>query len=130
MMLGVSEGKQYVMERLINAKAPGPKYFHFPNNEFKGYDQLYFRGLISEKKMPKMVRGQMVQVWQNIAQDKRNEPLDLRVYNLACLHSINPNWQAYKEAIRGIKSAEKPQITAENKPKKQHGCVKKSQVEV
>lgn len=130
MLLGVSEGKQYVMERLINAKVPGPKYFHFPSNEFKGYDQLYFRGLISEKKMPKMVRGQMINVWTNIAQDKRNEPLDLRVYNLACLHSINPNWQAYKEAIRGIKAAEKPQEKPENKPKKQYGCVKKSQVEV
>ncbi len=130
MMLGVSEGKQYVMERLINAKAPGAKYFHFPSNEFKGYDQLYFRGLISEKKVPKMVRGQMVRVWTNIAQDKRNEPLDLRVYNLACLHSINPNWQAYKEAIRGIKAAETPQEKQKNKPEKQYGCVKKSQVEV
>jgi len=130
MMLGVSEGKQYVMQRLIKVKDPGPQYFHFPNNELRGYDQIYFRGLIAEKLEPKTVNGKIVHVWKNVSVDGRNEPLDLRVYNLACLYSINPNWKAYKLAVWGEKS-----IAAEEKPppkqaKKQYGCVKKAQISV
>ena len=37
----------------------------------------------------------MIQViWEPISRDIRNEPLDLRVYNLACLKSLLPhiNW--------------------------------------
>jgi len=130
MMLGVSEGKQYVMQRLINVTNPGPAYFHFPNNELSGYDQLYFRGLIAEKLMPKKVRGQMVKVWENIATDGRNEPLDLRVYNLACLYSINPDWKAYKAAICGENTVANSKEKAGQTSKKQYGCVKKSQVAV
>jgi len=129
-LLGVSEGKQYVMQRLIQIDQPGPKYFHFPKDDQRGYDQIYFRGLIAERLMPKNVRGKIVRVWQNVSKDKRNEPLDLRVYNLACLHSINPDWEAFKRAVfgdeKGVKPLEKPQKAA----KKQYGCVKKSQVSV
>jgi phage terminase large subunit GpA-like protein len=130
MMLGVNQGKDYVMQRLTGVTAPGPGYFHFPDDEKRGYDQLYFRGLISEKKEPVVVHGRTIYAWKTISDDARNEPLDLRVYGLACLHSINPNWEVYKAAVLS-------KITggnAENKPpkvvKKQYGCVKKSQISV
>lgn len=130
MMLGVSEGKQYVMQRLIDVTAAGPMYFHFPDDTRRGYDQLYFRGLISEKKQQKRVRGKLVWVWENVTKDGRNEPLDLRVYGLACLYSINPNWKAYKSAILGEKRPEKSVESTKNQSKKQYGCVKKTQIEV
>lgn len=130
MMLGVSEGKQYVMQRLIEVTSPGPMYFHFPEDDRRGYDQLYFRGLIAERRKPKNIRGKRVLVWENIAKDGRNEPLDLRVYNIACLYSINPNWQAYKEAVSGKARAENPGQKKDKASDKRHGCVKKSTIEV
>ena len=91
-MLGTDSGKQYVMDRL-SIEEPGPKYFHFPLDKSdsvsvqltRGYDEFYFKGLISETKEPRRKNGVLVYQWVNIAKDKRNEPLDLRVYNLACM---------------------------------------------
>jgi phage terminase large subunit GpA-like protein len=119
-MLGVDSGKQHVLDRLLIEK-PGSKYFHFPIDDSRGYDQIYFKGLIAEKLVRRRAKGVTVLVWENISTDGRNEPLDLRVYNLACLQSINPNWAAYKEAVLGIKALEKPA----KETKKQYGCVKK-----
>ncbi|MDT8901846.1 phage terminase large subunit family protein [Anaeroselena agilis] len=124
-MLGVNEGKEYVMQRLINVNKPGPMYFHFPDDDRRGYDQLYFRGLIAEKKEPKTVKGRKVMAWKNVSPDGRNEPLDLRVYNLACLYSINPNWAAYKAAVLGIKAVESAPKNKPENTKKRYGCVKK-----
>lgn len=147
-LIGVDNGKQYVMDRLSIEK-PGPKFFHFPkDNEqaakiqeviqqagvplpeilfLRGYDRFYFKGLIAEQLVPRTVRGKRVMVWENVSKDKRNEPLDLRVYNLACLHSINPDWSAYKNIILGTKPAPN---TAEKPPKEGqkagYGCIKKS----
>ena len=69
----------------------------------------------------------MVTVWENIAKDKRNEPLDLRVYNLAALRLLKPNFEALekrlKEVATGIKTTPKP---INNASKKQYGCVKRA----
>ena len=51
-MLGVDDGKQQIMNRLTIDK-PGPMFFHFPEDEEgimqnRGYDNLYFRGIVSE----------------------------------------------------------------------------------
>lgn len=133
-ILGVDSGKQYVMDRL-SIEAPGNKYFHFPLDKnddgvslpevllLRGYDRFYFKGLIAEQLVPRTIKGRRVMVWENVSTDKRNEPLDLRVYNLACLHSINPDWQAYKNIISGTKA-----VNAEpEKPRKQaYGCIKKA----
>ena len=91
--LGVNDGKQQVMTRL-GLEKPGQQYFHFPLDDDhlgkRGYDQLYFKGIIAEQR--KVVhRGGMIQViWEPVKRDIRNEPLDLRVYNLACWKSVQP----------------------------------------
>lgn len=121
-IIGVSSGKQHVMSRLTNENI-GEQYFHFPVNDGLGYDDIYFKGLLAEKLVPKIVKGQKVLVWQNVAKDKRNEALDLRVYNLACVQSINPNWQKLQETIAGVKPAK-------SKAKKNHyGSVKRSDID-
>jgi len=96
-ILGVNDGKQQVMTRLGSEKK-GPQYFHFSVDDShmgqRGYDQLYFKGIIAEQRKVTR-RGGMIQVvWETISRDIRNEPLDLRVYNLACLKSLLPhiNW--------------------------------------
>ena len=91
--LGVNDGKQQVMTRL-GLEKPGAQYFHFPvDDKFlneRGYDQLYFKGLIAEQRKVVRRNGMVQVVWEPIKRDIRNEPLDLRVYNLACFKSVLP----------------------------------------
>lgn len=128
-MLGVDSGKTTTMQRL-KIKKPGPKYCHFPVHEDRGYDQIYFKGLISEKQVFRKVKGQTVTSWENIAKDKRNEPLDLRVYNLAALSLLKPNFEALgkrlKEVSGGVAAVKDSPKTGQKTPKKQYGCVKKA----
>ncbi len=104
MILGVDDGKQQVMNRLA-IKEPGAGYFHFPLDgdelvNYRGYDQLYFKGIISEHKKQVKRNGTLHTVWETTA-GVRNEPLDLRVYNLACMQSCKPDWEQFKEALNG-----------------------------
>ncbi|MDU5735414.1 MAG: terminase gpA endonuclease subunit [Veillonella sp.] len=102
-MLGVDDGKQQVMNRLA-IDEPGAKYFHFPlDEEFlgtRGYDELYFKGIISEHKKKVKRKGVIHEIWEPTA-GVRNEPLDLRVYNLACMNSIHPDWDRLAEVVKG-----------------------------
>ena len=102
-MLGVDDGKQQVMNRLA-IDEPGDKYFHFPlDEEFlgtRGYDELYFKGIISEHKKKVKRKGVIHEIWEPTA-GVRNEPLDLRVYNLACMNSIHPDWDRLAEVVKG-----------------------------
>ena len=119
-MLGVDDGKQMIMSRLsINEK--GPRYFHFPldgdkNIEHRGYDQLYFKGIISEQKKIIKKGGQIREVWDQIDKTVRNEPLDLRVYNLAAMQSCNPNWERLYDLLNSKKN--KKSAGKNSKPKK------------
>lgn len=127
-MLGVNDGKQYIIQRLKDVTAPGPEYSHFPDDDRRGYDKAYFKGLLSEQLEKKIVKGRLVQVWKNIAADKRNEPIDLQIYNLACLRAINPDWSVYEallsengqEPVNG-KAAGKAENS--NDEKTVYGCI-------
>lgn len=134
-MIGTDSGKQYIMDRL-SIEEPGPKYFHWPLDESdgiamqlnRGYDEYYFKGLIAETKEPRRKNGVLVYQWVNVAKDKRNEPLDLRVYNLACMLSINPDFESLKELINSpaVISEEPRRIAkSKNKTKGRYGCIKK-----
>ena len=102
-MLGVDDGKQQVLNRLA-IEEPGAKYFHFPlDEEFlgtRGYDELYFKGIISEHKKKVKRKGVIHEIWEPTA-GVRNESLDLRVYNLACMNSIHPDWDRLAEVVKG-----------------------------
>ena len=138
-LIGTDSGKQYVMDRL-SISVPGPKYFHFPldkqENEAvseilwnRGYDDIYFRGLIAEQKVARKKNGRVVWQWENIAKDKRNEPLDLRVYNLACLYSMNVDWEQLEQLVNSGNMNEKPQKSApkvqKTAGKRSFGCIKR-----
>ena len=119
--LGVNDGKQQVMTRLGMEK-PGPQFFHFPLDDDhmgkRGYDQLYFKGIIAEQR--KVVhRGGMIQIiWEPIKRDIRNEPLDLRVYNLACLKTILPHINLIQTATQlGVTVPEHVKPKKKAKPK-------------
>lgn len=138
-LIGTDSGKQYIMDRL-SINVPGPKYFHFPIdrqekesvNEIlwnRGYDEIYFRGLIAEQRVARKKNGRIVWQWENIAKDKRNEPLDLRVYNLACLHSMHVDWEQLKMLINAGSNNDKTEDNnikiPKSKAKRSFGCIKR-----
>ena len=89
-ILGVDAGKENITNWLtIEEKGEG--YCHFPNNVGKGYDREYYKGLLSEKKIKKKVRGVIKDVWVKKS-GARNEPLDLFNYNLAVCELLRPVW--------------------------------------
>ncbi|MEG2344198.1 MAG: terminase gpA endonuclease subunit [Acidaminococcaceae bacterium] len=122
LILGVDSGKQSIMQRL-SIDQVGPKYFHFPLDAEgikRGYDDPYFKGLLSEKQVARSVKGKIVMVWTNLAPDKRNEPLDLRVYNLAIMQSCNPKWEKLAAMIN-----EEQNIPKNPEKKRTWGAIKK-----
>ena len=117
-ILGVDDGKQQIMNRLA-IKTMGPMYFHFPKDEEppldrRGYDELYFKGLISEHKKIVKRHGAFHEIWVTTA-GVRNEPVDLRNYNLACMKSLNVDWEKLKNMGNAATNASK-----KHKPQKVH----------
>lgn len=84
--IGTYEGKAKVMAAL-NTKEKGANYCHFPIG--RGYDSRYFDGLTAEKMEQRFERGKLFHKWVKIR--SRNEPFDIRVYNMAALEILNPN---------------------------------------
>jgi phage terminase large subunit GpA-like protein len=81
-MIGTDTIKDLLFNRLLKITEPGPGYIHFPDI----LDEDYFKQLTAEKKVTKYVRGFKKYEWVKIR--KRNEQLDLMVYNIAALYII------------------------------------------
>jgi phage terminase large subunit GpA-like protein len=80
--VGVDGAKDVLFSRL-GLEAEGPGYCHFPTERSTGYDDTYFRGLISERKKKVVRAGRVTTTW--VQTFSRNEPLDCRVYATAAL---------------------------------------------
>jgi phage terminase large subunit GpA-like protein len=96
--IGADTGKEMVYSRLALAEA-GPGYCHFPIG--RGYDDAYFKGLVSEKRVRKQRGGRIVIAWE---QRGRNEPLDIRVLATAAMEAMTPDFPglaAAEEKARG-----------------------------
>lgn len=121
-LLGVDDGKQQIMDRL-SIDSPGPLYFHFPQDEGikelsnRGYDDLYFKGIISEHKKVYKRNGVLREVWET-TKNVRNEPLDLRNYNLACMKSLQPDWVKLEMLVNGMSETEVKRAVAKPQKKK------------
>lgn len=73
------------MDRL-KVETPGAGYCHFPLEDGKGYDEKYFKGLTSEKKVMRYKKGRPYFAWELKEKGyKRNEPLDCRNYAMAAI---------------------------------------------
>lgn len=121
-LLGVDDGKQQIMDRL-SINSPGHLYFHFPQDEGikelsnRGYDDLYFKGIISEHKKVYKRNGVLREVWET-TKNVRNEPLDLRNYNLACMKSLKPDWGKLEMLVNGMSETEVKRAVAKPQKKK------------
>lgn len=120
MILGVDSAKEDIVAWL-NVENPGPRYCHFPNDDKKGYDETYFKGLTSEEKVKKMVKGRMKIAWFKKS-GVRNEPFDIRIYAYAAVEMISPNWTLLAEKVGNGINYMKRQPDA---PKKRRGAVNK-----
>lgn len=97
--LGVDALKGSLFSRL-KVEVPGPGYCHWPKElktNHRGYDQPYFKGLVSEKMVIRRVNGRMKMEWAKRHVGVRNEPLDVRVYATAALEILNPDLDRRRE---------------------------------
>ncbi len=123
-ILGVDSGKSSIMSRL-KIKEPGEGYCHFPANEDRGYDQIYFKGLISEKIVYVKQKGRTVPVWKKVSENSRNEPLDMRNYAFAALKLLNVDFDSLERKHYEAISPQKKTSTVKTAPRRRTGCVKK-----
>lgn len=94
-LVGVDEAKLVVMRRFGNL-VPGPGYCHLPSDR---YDlEEWAKQVTAEKMVIRYVKGQPIREWRK--PDKaRNEALDCRVYALAALKIIQPNFKRIAERL-------------------------------
>jgi len=84
--VGVDTAKELIAARL-QINEPGPGYAHFPDS----YPPDYFDQLTAEKCVTRYTRGVPSRVWVKKSAGRRNEALDVRVYNHAAFEILNPN---------------------------------------
>ena len=97
--LGVSTLKGDLYSRL-KLEQKGAGYCHFPDapkQNHRGYDQTYFKGLLSERMVVKRVNGRQTVTWEVRGAGVRNEPLDTRVYATGALELFNPNFEMHSK---------------------------------
>lgn len=101
--VGTDATKDLVYTRLCTDEE-GPDYCHFPSEETnskgrkRGYDEAYFKGLLTEKRVQVKTRGGMHHMWKKMNSHDRNEPFDCRGYASAALEIRNPD---LNKAARG-----------------------------
>jgi len=86
-LVGTFQAKGLIYSRL-KVTNPGAGYCHFP----MWYDEEYFAQVTAEKMVTRYKKGFAHKEWVQIR--SRNEALDIRVYNLAVLRILNPDYRA------------------------------------
>jgi phage terminase large subunit GpA-like protein len=104
--IGADTGKEAVYSRLalerVTPEAAGPGFCHFPIDS--GYDDEFFKGLVSEKRVTKMRAGRSTTTWQKTR--ARNEPLDIRVLATAALEVMMPDTPGSPAHLPSLAAAE------------------------
>lgn len=134
--LGVSTIKTVLHTRLQIEKI-GSGYCHFPldsESGHRGYDNAYFRGLLSERQTLKRSKGQTVIEWEYWDKKARNEPLDCRVYAIGAYEILAPNMNALlAKRIKDIPAQKKAvlnEIAEQEQKKERVSKVRKKSVRV
>lgn len=97
-IIGVDSGKDAIFYS-VGLEEPGPGYMHFPDDDRRGYDREYFKGLMSERMEPHKVKGKIVIGYRKIYE--RNEPLDIRNYARAAWYIVKWHWKEEAERLYG-----------------------------
>lgn len=117
--IGTDTAKSLIHGRL-RVQDPGPGYVHFS----KRLDANYYEQLTSERLITRYVKGRPKLEWVKPS-GKRNEALDLAVYNVAAAYYIGvhrfteAHWQRFESATRQtslLDDAPTHQTTTQNGP--------------
>ena len=127
--VGVDTAKQTLYSRLLNSEPRTPGYCHFPKRSLP-YSPEYFEELTAEKLVTKTVHGLPKPVWE-LPSGKRNEPLDCRVYAMAALELLQPNFEKHSAFLLTEAKTERD-VAYENRPwlKKHMAAAKKNRPRV
>lgn len=117
--LNVDVGKEAVLYN-AGVMRPGPRYMHYPDNEEAGFDEQYFKGLISEQRKQVRKRGG-VYAFEWVKIYERNEPLDLSNYCRCAFKGFKIDLDAWERRLYGEKEV-KPAATS-SRPKRPRGLV-------
>lgn len=108
LLVGTDRAKSILMERLKMTE-PGPGFMHFPAD----YGDDFFEQLCAEELKFKEGRRQWVKVRD------RNEALDIRVYSLALIDLLNPNWDSLRRIAKiGVAPVNPQHPSSPNAPPK------------
>lgn len=94
-MIGVDSGKEHIYSGL-KVREPGARMSHFPSDWGKGYDTLFYSGLLSERIV---LQNNGTWKWEKLPGHERNEPLDCRNYANAAFKVLHPNLDAVKQKL-------------------------------
>ena len=100
-MVGVNNGKD-MLHADLQKHEYGPGYCHFPD-----YPLEYFKQLTAEHRVSKKKNGVMITEWKQMR--KRNEALDLHVYNRAVLEGQAKNLAVLSDDL-GITDKHNPSV--------------------
>lgn len=117
--LNVMAGKRAVLYN-TSIEKPGPRYMHYPDDEdATGYDEYYFKGLISEQIRIVKKRGVPTEEWVKVYE--RNEPLDVCDYSYCAYKFVvkKIDLDAYEAKLYG----DKPIQTVSTRPKRPRGLL-------
>jgi len=100
-MVGTDTAKEMVFSRL-QIEDVGEGYCHFPIT----YDEEYFAMLTAEHCVQRFHKGVARREWVLKKGQRRNEALDIFVYNFVALKILNPNFEVLEKNMVGVE--EKP----------------------
>lgn len=116
--IGVDTVKEIAVARLRVSDADSAGYCVFPNSPEYGDD--YFLGLTAEEIKTRYHKGFPRREWVKIR--KRNEPFDLRVYNIAALEMLGIDLNAQRrEALRHVRTRDTQKDKPVSQKKRQTG---------
>lgn len=111
--LGVTTIKGTLFSRL-KVENRGAGYCHFPldaQHNHRGYDTVYFKGLLSERMVVKRVKGRDTITWEPRSPGIRNEPLDTRVYATGAWELFNPDFEMHRRRrSKAVKTMPLPKL--------------------
>jgi phage terminase large subunit GpA-like protein len=90
-LLKVDTAKEALYSRLRLIEH-GPGFCHFPSNRKLGFDLAYFSQLTAESMRTSYASGRLVRYFDVQIVGARNEALDARVYGMAAVQILNPNY--------------------------------------
>ena len=119
--LGVDTGKDLIYARLRERDNTKDGYCYYPMNDdgspTRGYDIKYFKGLTAEKRRIRYNKGHAKFEWHK-ASGARNEPFDLKNYNVAALEILGVKLEVLAEkAKQAVISRKETSTTPLGEPK-------------